>query len=136
MDGSTDPLALFQELTRLGPVRVVMRSCAGAVELLCNCDDIVVTPNWLYVGSGSARLQLHVPVLTGASFHDGGEAHPQRASLRLYGRCGAACLVLVFDRADGVTRTRQDASIRGLRARYGTRVTFAAAPAGPEHTVH
>src|SRR5262245_9903375 len=134
----TDPVALLSELTHLGPVRVILRNCSGAVELPCSGDDIVVTPTWLYVGAGGARLQLHVATLGGASFHDGCEAHPERTALRFYGRCGTTCLIVVCDRTDGPARGRQDAQLRRLRARYGTRVAFAAAPASAsaERTLH
>ncbi|MCW5890043.1 MAG: hypothetical protein KIT14_05770 [bacterium] len=125
LDVPSAAAALLADAASLGPVRAILRSCSGFVELFCSADAFEVHGGWLHVRQPTAHLHVQVPALAAAAFHDAGdEAHPGRPSLWLLGRCGAPCLLLILDQTEGEARARQETAFQALRARWGTQVAF------------
>lgn len=130
--------ALLADAATLGPVRAILRSCSGFVELFCSTDAFEVGSGWLHVRQPTAHLHVQVPALASVAFHDAGdEAHPGRPSIWLLGRCGSPCLLLILDQTEGEARVRQESAFEALRARWGTRVAFRAeAPVAEGRLLH
>jgi hypothetical protein len=133
LDATSAARALLADAASLGPVRAVLRSCSGFVELFCSVGDFEVRGEWLHVRQPTAHLHVQIPALAAATFHDAGdEAHPGGPSLWLLGRCGSPCLLLILDQTRGEARARQQIAFDDLRARWGTQVVFHGADASAE----
>lgn len=124
-DATSAAAALLADAASLGPVRAILRSCSGFVELFCSTDAFEVRGAWLHVRQPTAHLHVQLPDLASAAFHDAGEdAHPGRPSLWLLGRCGSPCLLLILDQTEGAARRQQETAFATLRARWGAQVAF------------
>lgn len=125
LDAPSAAAALLADAASLGPVRAILRSCSGFVELFCSAEAFEVRGGWLHVRQPTAHLHVQVPALAAAAFHDAGDdAHPGRPSLWLLGRCGSPCLLLILDQTEGEARERQETAFAALRARWGAQVVF------------
>lgn len=123
-DGDGGAAELLRDAAGLGPVRVVLRSCGGFMELFCDTAGFELTGGWLTVRRPGAHLHVQLPALQGACLLEaGGDAYPHAPSLWLVGRCGGPCVIVILDVAED--RERQAATFQSLRARWGERVAFA-----------
>lgn len=129
---------LFRDVGGLGPARVVLRTCAGFMELFCDLAECRLAGGWLTVRRDEAHL--HVPmaaVHSACLFEAGDQAHPHAPSFWLVGRCGKPSVIVILDVTDGAHRVRQEAAFRAVRARWGERIAFPQETgATPERVLH
>jgi hypothetical protein len=133
VDAGARAATLLREAAALGPVRIVLRSCSGFMELFCDAGCFELADGWLTVRRPEAHLHVQLPALHGACLLEaGGDAYPHASSLWLVGRCGSPCVIVILDVTAGDDRARQAATFQLLRDRWGERVAFDA-PAGATH---
>lgn len=126
MEADAGAATLLRDAAGLGPVRVVLRSCSGFMELFCDTGAFDLTNGWVTVRRPDAHLHVRIPALDGACLLEaGGDAYPHAPSLWFLGRCGSPCLIIILDVATGDARARQDEAFRALRAQWGERAVFA-----------
>jgi putative heme iron utilization protein len=126
----------FRDVAQVGPVRLVLRNCAGFAELFCSTERLRVMPGWLNLHLPSAHLHVRLPACHAVRFVEGEDGGPAEPSIWFYSPCGSPFLLLILDQVVGAARMHQVAVFEALRTRYGEHVRLGDADALIPETFH